>query len=114
NVHQHSWFYRKTEPFFRGMENGYQRLLTSFMRIRGIAFIIILACGAAIWFLGRNLQSELAPMEDRSQFRLSLTAPEGTSFDAMDKFVGRITDFLQDSVPENTIVLSVTSPGFTG
>ncbi len=114
NVHQHSWFYRKTEPFFRGMENGYQRLLTSFMKVRGIAFIIILACGAAIWFLGRNLQSELAPMEDRSQFRLSLTAPEGTSFDAMDQFVGQITDFMQDSVPENTIVLSVTSPGFTG
>src|SRR3712207_9146175 len=22
--HKHSWFYNKTEPFFRGMENGYR------------------------------------------------------------------------------------------
>src|SRR6185436_4774433 len=28
--HEHSWFYRKTEPFFRGMEEGYQRWLTGF------------------------------------------------------------------------------------
>src|SRR6185295_12495302 len=30
----HGWFYRKTEPFFEGMENGYKRLLTGFMKIR--------------------------------------------------------------------------------
>ncbi len=68
----------------------------------------------SIFFIGRNLQSELAPMEDRSQFRLQLTAPEGTSFDAMDKYVDRLTNFMMDSVPEKEVVLSVTSPGFSG
>jgi multidrug efflux pump len=53
-------------------------------------------------------------MEDRSQFRLQLTAPEGTSYEAMDKFVNRVTDLMLDSVPERRTVLSVTSPGFTG
>lgn len=114
NIHQHSWFYRKTEPFFRGMENGYERLLKGFMRIRGAAIAIIFACGATIYLIGGQLQSELAPMEDRSQFRLQLTAPEGTSFDAMDKFVDRVSGFMLDSVPEKEVVLSVTSPGFTG
>jgi multidrug efflux pump len=33
NPHKHSWFYRKTEPFFRGMENGYQKALTGFMMV---------------------------------------------------------------------------------
>src|SRR5688572_6329010 len=33
NVHKHSWFYRKTEPFFRAMENTYQRLLTQFLKL---------------------------------------------------------------------------------
>ncbi|HEX5654742.1 MAG TPA: efflux RND transporter permease subunit, partial [Chitinophagaceae bacterium] len=65
-------------------------------------------------FIGRNLQSELAPMEDRSQFRLQLTAPEGTSFDAMDRYVDRVNNFIMDSVPEREFVLSVTSPGFIG
>lgn len=114
NIHNHSWFYNKTEPFFRWMENGYKSTLTQFMKVRWVAFIIIMVCLGMIYFIGKGLPSELAPMEDRSQFRLSVTAPEGTSFDAMDKYIDRLTGFMIDSVPENQIVLSVTSPGFMG
>ena len=114
NVHKHSWFYNKTEPFFRWMENSYQAALRKFMKIRMLAWMLVIVCVGAIFFVGRNLQSELAPMEDRSQFRLQLTAPEGTSFDAMDKYVDRVTNFMMDSVPEKQLLLSVTSPGFTG
>ncbi|RYY61301.1 MAG: efflux RND transporter permease subunit [Chitinophagaceae bacterium] len=112
--HKHSWFYRKTEPFFRGMENGYQRALTGFMKVRWISFVVIAACGALIYFIGGSLQSELAPMEDRSQFRLQLSAPEGTSFDAMDQYVNQLATFMVDSVPEKQVVLSMTAPGFSG
>lgn len=114
NVHKHSWFYHKTEPFFRWMENSYRSSLEKFMRVRWIAFGIIVACFAIIVFIGRNLQSELAPMEDRSQFRLSVTAPEGTSFYAMDTYVDSLNKLMMDSIPERNSVLSVTSPGFTG
>ncbi len=114
NIHKHSWFYNKTEPFFRGMESGYQKLLTKFIKVRWVSFIIIAACGLIIFLIGSNLQSELAPMEDRSQFRLQLTAPEGTSFDAMDRYVDRVSNLMIDSIPEKQTVLSVTSPGFSG
>jgi multidrug efflux pump len=114
NMTKHSWFYSKTEPFFRGMENGYTRMLEGFMKIRWMAFVIIGICVAIIFILGKNIPSELAPMEDRSQFRLQLTAPEGTSFDAMDKYVDRLSNLMMDSVPEKVTVLSVTSPGFSG
>ena len=114
NIHQHSWFYRKTEPFFRGLENGYERALKGFMRVRWLSWVILAACGLLIVTLYSSIPSELAPMEDRSQFRLQLSAPEGTSFDAMDDYVDQLTGFIQDSVPENQIVLSVTSPGFSG
>jgi len=110
----HSWFYRKTEPFYQGMENGYRKMLLGFMRVRWIAFVLIGGCFVAIYFLGSNLKSELAPMEDRSAFRLQITAAEGTSFDAMDKNVDQISSFILDSVPENKLVLSFTAPGFTG
>ncbi|MEI6949369.1 efflux RND transporter permease subunit [Paraflavisolibacter sp. H34] len=113
-VHKHSWFYTKTEPFFEAMENGYKNALTAFMRVRWVSIIIIAACVGIIYFLGGGLQSELAPMEDRSQFRLQVTAPEGTSFDAMDKYIDRLSTLVVDSVPEKQIVLSVTSPGFSG
>ncbi len=113
-THKHSWFYRVSEPFFRGMEDGYNWLLRGFMRARWMAFPIVLACFAVIFFVGKNLKSELAPLEDRSQFRMSISAPEGTSFDAMDAYVEKITNFMMDSIPEREVVLSVTSPGFTG
>lgn len=114
NIHKHSWFYNKTEPFFRGMENGYQKLLTGFMKVRWLSFVIIAACILTIFMIGGQLQSELAPMEDRSQFRLQLTAPEGTSFDAMDNYVDKVSNLMLDSIPEKITVLSVTAPGFSG
>jgi multidrug efflux pump len=113
-VHKHSWFYRKTEPFFRWMETGYYNSLRRFMRVRWVAIPLILACVGMIFLFGSQLQSELAPMEDRSQFRLQVSAPEGTSFDYMDKYIDRLSQLMMDSVPEHRIVLSVTSPGFSG
>lgn len=113
-AHKHSWFYTATEPFFRNLENGYRRTLNAFMKWRWMAFLIIIACFSIIYFIGRNLQSELAPMEDKSGFRLSVTAPEGTSYDAMDKFMDKLSTFLLDSIPEKRYMVSLTAPGFTG
>ncbi len=112
--HEHSWFYRFTEPFFMGMESGYRNLLARFMTIRWMAFVIIAVCVAAAYFIGINIQSELAPMEDRNQFRLQLAAPEGTSYDYMDAYVDKLTAFVMDSIPEYKTALSITAPGFTG
>ncbi|HSC52478.1 MAG TPA: efflux RND transporter permease subunit [Phnomibacter sp.] len=111
---KHGWFYNVTEPFFKGMENGYKRMLQSFMKVRWIAFVIILASGVGIWYFGSTLQSELAPLEDRSMFRISVTAPEGTSYDAMAKTMDKLQNFIMDSVPERDGLLSFTSPGFGG
>lgn len=112
--HKHSWFYHKTEPFFRGMEQGYRNWLGSFMRVRWGAFVIIGLCLAAVYLIAINIQSELAPMEDRNQFRFQMSAAEGTSFDYMDDYVQKVVDFVQDSVPEYKTALSVTAPGFSG
>jgi multidrug efflux pump len=113
-VHKHGWFYRVTEPFFKGMENGYHRLLEGFMKFRWFAFIIIAACGAIIWMIGGGLKSELAPMEDRSQFRLQVTTPEGASFEYTDRFIDHLTTLVMDSVPEIETALTVTAPGYSG
>jgi len=110
--HTHSRFYNWSEPFFTGMENGYRNMLNRFMKARWLALPIILACAAIIIFLGRTLQSELAPMEDKSGFRLAVSAPEGTSYDAMDKYMDKLTNFLIDSMPEKKYITSMTAPGF--
>jgi multidrug efflux pump len=114
DVHKHSWFYNKTEPFFRWMENSYKNALTRFMRVRWMAIVILLACVGVTYVIFSSLPSELAPMEDRSQFRLQVQAPEGTAYDYMDKYIDKLSTFMMDSVPEREVVLSMTAPGFAG
>lgn len=113
DVHKHSWFYNKTEPFFRGMESGYKNLLMRFMKLRWIAMLIVGICAAIIFFIGKELPSELAPMEDRNRLRASIIGPEGTDFDYMDRVTQDVVDKVMDSIPERYIVLSF-APSFFG
>ncbi|MBC7722428.1 MAG: efflux RND transporter permease subunit, partial [Pedobacter sp.] len=110
----HGKFYERTEPFFTGMENGYKRLLQAFMKIRWAAWIIILVCAGMIFFIMKSLQSEIAPLEDRSSIRFTVTGAEGTSYPAMQSLTDKITDYLNDSVPERDFVFARTSSGFGG
>jgi multidrug efflux pump len=112
--HTKSRFYNWTEPFFVGMVDRYARSLNRFLTKKWIALPIILFCFGMIWFFGKNLQSELAPLDDRSALQLQVTAPEGASFEYTDFFILKLTKLLNDSIPEKRIGLTVTSPGFTG
>lgn len=113
-VFSHSWFYKKTEPFFIGLEESYHSALRFFLRTKILAWVVLLICFGSIYYFGKNLKSELAPLEDRSQFRLSLTAPEGSSYEYMDQYIDKLSQFLLESVPEKNIILSVTAPSFIG
>ncbi len=107
----HGWFYNKTEPFFRGMENGYRRSLQSFMKVRWMAWVIVAVCGFLIWLMAGLLKSELAPLEDRDSVRFTVTAAEGTSFSAMSNITDSIANYLYDSVPERDFVFARTPAG---
>jgi HAE1 family hydrophobic/amphiphilic exporter-1/multidrug efflux pump len=107
----HGKFYERTEPFFRGMENGYRRLLVGFLRIRWFAWIIIATCLVMVVLVLNSLSSELAPLEDRSSVRFTATAPEGTSFSYMSNISDSIANFLYDSVPERDFVFVRTPAG---
>ena len=113
NIHD-GWFYKKTEPFFVGLETGYNRLLKGFMKIRWAAWVIVVSCVFLIWFIMGQLQSELAPLEDRSSIRFSVTAAEGTSYYSMQKMVDNMLQFLNDSVPEGDFTIARTSSGYGG
>jgi HAE1 family hydrophobic/amphiphilic exporter-1/multidrug efflux pump len=108
----HGKFYERTEPFFKGMENGYKRLLQGFMKIRWAAWVIIFVCMCMIYFIINTLQSEIAPLEDKSSIRFSITAAEGTSYTAMQKLTDRIEDYLNDSVPERDFTFARTAGSF--
>jgi len=108
------WLYRKTEPFFNWLTAGYANALHGFMKRRWLAFVIIILSGVLIYFLGTTLPSELAPLEDRSEFRLQAQASEGATFEYMDGYVRELTEFITQEVPERAGLVSVTAPGFGG
>ncbi len=110
---QHGWLYVKTEPFFTGMENGYKSTLQKFIKRRGIAWYIVAACLFIIFYLGRNLQSELAPLEDKGMIRFQLSAVEGTSYKYMMESGNEFANFLIDSFPERSFSF-LSIPGFGG
>ncbi|MBC7446611.1 MAG: efflux RND transporter permease subunit [Hymenobacteraceae bacterium] len=109
----HGWLYRKTEPFFERLESGYGRAVGRFLHVRWLAWGIVLVCGGLIWLIGRAIPSELAPLEDRSSLRLSLTAPQGSSFAFTAKVAEDLTTYLQDSIPEADFAFNLV-PGFGG
>lgn len=111
---QHNWLYRKTEPFFQGLSSGYARALKGFMNMRWLAFLIIGLSIGLIYLIGTTIPSELAPLEDRSEFRLQAQAPEGTSFAFMDVNVDTLRKFVEREVPERFGLVSVTAPSFGG
>jgi len=107
----HGKFYLATEPFFTGMENGYKRILKSFLKVRWVAWVIIVACFGIIIFIFKNLQSEIAPLEDRSSIRFTATGAEGMSFGAMNDLTDKVANYLYDSVPERDFVFARTPAG---
>lgn len=108
------WLYRKTEPFFKSLSTGYAEALAGFMKRRWLAFVIIFVAGILIYFLIGAIPSELAPLEDRSEFRFQAQAPEGATFEYMDTYVNGMYEFVSEEVPEVLGVLSITSPSFGG
>ena len=109
-----SRFYERTEPFFVGLVNGYRNSLDFFLKRKWLAIVIILVSVGMIFFIGRILPSELAPLDDRGWLRMTVTAPEGSSYNYTDNFMLKLTDFVNDSIPEKQVLLTVTAPGFAG
>lgn len=109
-----SKFYIATEPFFRGMEQKYRSTLESFMRKKSFAWILVLGSLAMVAGIYPLLQQELSPLEDRSSLRFSVTAPEGASYEYTDAFMLKLVNFVNDSIPEKSVFLTVTAPGFSG
>ena len=107
-----SKFYNYTEKYFVQMNNSYAKTLGHFMQRKWLSFPILFVCIVFIALFYNLLKKETAPYDDRSFVRLSVTAPEGSSYDYMDQYMNQITELINDSVPEKKVSLVLTSPGF--
>lgn len=109
---QKSRFYELTEPYFVKMNTGYANALASFMKKKWLSYPILLGCIGLIALFYSIIQKETAPYDDRSYLRTVVSAPEGASFDYMDRYMKELTQLVNDSIPEKKVNLVMTSPGF--
>ncbi|MEI8085234.1 MAG: efflux RND transporter permease subunit [Paludibacter sp.] len=102
----HSKFYIASEPFFLGMEKKYKRFLSFFILNKWIAFSILGLCIVIIFSLSRSLKSELAPLEDHSNIRTSITSPEGTEYSTTKAVIDKLSKITSERFPEAKYTLA--------
>ena len=95
-----SWFYRKSEPFFDGMNKGYSKLLNAFLNKRSWAWVITGITLAGIIYLWSAIPSEMAPLEDRSRITIRTTGPEGVTYEYMRDYAEDITATADSIMPD--------------
>jgi len=107
-----SALWRWSEELFNRFNGAYERSLRAMMHNRRLAWLILLFSVVLVYVFGRQLPSELAPLEDRSDLRVFATAQEGATFEFMDTYMNELLDFVREKVPEAESIVTVTSPGF--
>jgi multidrug efflux pump len=100
-----------SESLFVRISEGYRRTLRAFIERRWLAPVIMIVSMALIIGVSLILPSELAPLEDKSRLVINATAPEGTAYEAMAEYMGRLIE-LVDTMPERRVIVCVTAPGF--
>jgi HAE1 family hydrophobic/amphiphilic exporter-1/multidrug efflux pump len=105
-------FYEATEPFFVSLNTGYANSLTKFLKRKWLSFPIIIICLGLIVLFFAILPKETAPYDDRSLGVISVTTPEGATYEYTDRFMEELSDLINDSIPEKKVALVITSPGF--
>jgi hydrophobe/amphiphile efflux-1 (HAE1) family protein len=105
-------FYDFTEPFFVNLNKGYAKSLTNFLEKKWLSFPILAICIGLIVLFFAILPKETAPYDDRSLGIVSVSTPEGATYEYTDRFMEDLSKLINDSIPEKKVALVITSPGF--
>jgi multidrug efflux pump len=109
---KHSWFFRKTEHFFQNLNTGYQSSLTTFLKRRWIALVIMAVSFFLIFILWKVIPAEMAPLEDRSQVTINASAVEGATYDFMYDYVSDLAKTVEDNIPDREGYIMMVRGGF--
>lgn len=106
-----NWFYRKTEPFFEGMNRFYGISLDAILRHRNIAVIIMIIAFIACGWLWNVIPAEMAPLEDRSMITIRTSGAEGVTYEYMRDYTEDINRLADSIVPDAEFITARVSSG---
>jgi len=110
-VEHHNVLFTFTENLLDRFTEAYNQSLKFFVKHRWLAILIVVVSMGIILGIGALIPTELAPMEDKSRSQIMSTAPEGTSFELMDKYIRQISA-IADTIPEKESMMAITAPGY--
>ncbi len=104
-------FYKKTEPFFAGMNNVYEKSLAWFLDHRILSIPVTIIMFVLIGILWNNIPAEMAPLEDRSKITINTRGAEGVSYEYMRDYTEDINQLVDSIVPDAQSITARVSSG---
>jgi multidrug efflux pump len=99
----HNFVVRAVDVFERGLRRGYMRALQVCLKRTPAMFIVFaLLVGATSWLYPRIAQ-EFTPQEDRGAFFISVSAPEGSSYQYLEEYMTEIEQRLMKYVESGEV-----------
>ncbi|MGE4586879.1 MAG: efflux RND transporter permease subunit, partial [Mangrovibacterium sp.] len=92
--------YNFSEKFFVSLNRAYRNSLDNFLRRPRVSLFILLGSLLLIALLWKVIPAEMAPLEDRSQIRVRITAPEGATYEFYESYVEDLAELINELVPE--------------
>ncbi len=96
---KHNAFYNFGEKLLENLNHGYRRLLKRALYSKALIIIMVIAVGAGAIAIFMQLQSELAPVEDRGTILAIGIAPEGSTPEYTDRYARQMEAIVQ-TAPE--------------
>ncbi|HWO11180.1 MAG TPA: efflux RND transporter permease subunit [Polyangiaceae bacterium] len=107
--HDAGSFHQRSEPFFRGLNAAYGRSLVAYLGARWLTWPLLAGIALYTFYGYSGLKRELAPLEDRSNIRISVRAPETASFEYTERALDEVGAWVQEHVPEVTRSYSIAA-----
>jgi multidrug efflux pump len=110
------WFYHVTEKFFVGMSNSYGWLLRRALGAPVLVLVLGGVVSVAAYLMFLALPREFAPTEDRGVFFVSVTGPEGSSYEYTRNNIIKVEEVLRPYVERGdaSVVQSFIAPAWGG
>ena len=108
---EQSWFYRKTEPFFEGMNHYYSTSLDYFLRHKYISIVVMIAVFTGCVYMWNTVPAEMAPLEDRSSITIRTSGAEGVTYEYMRDYTEEINALADSLVPDAKFITARVSSG---
>lgn len=105
------WFYRKTEPFFVGLNHYYAVTLDFFLKYRYISIIVMIVSFVASIWLWNTIPAEMAPLEDRSMITIRTSGAEGVTYEYMRDYTEDINRMADSIVPDAEFITARVTSG---